>query len=610
MASRASRRPNLRNLNPVFHKREKSEDNSELSHGMIKQARKSGVLNLSGRGLATVPDKVWNLHEPEKEVEVTLDTLMEREEDAWWNQRALTNLDLSSNTLTSISPNIQNLHALTVLSLYDNALTSIPKEIGQLEKLTRVNLSRNKLKELPAEFFRIRDLKHLTLAYNCFEELNPDVSDLHMLEVLDVSNNNLKSLPGGIGFLVRLTQLLCSYNHLKELPDDLVNMRSLQKLDLMHNDLESLPMDIGSLRKLQCLYAQHNDIRLLPDFDGCVELQELHIANNFIKEVPGDLCSKLPHLKILDLRDNKIEKLPDEIALLQSLIRLDLSNNSINSLPNSLHTLAHLVSLQVEGNPIKSIRRDILQCGTGRILKTLRDRSQLDASTMPEVKDSALVGEENSIFPDKFKIRKTRSLNVAMQNISTIPIKVFQDAQEEAANIVDLSKNRIEDVPEGLEKLVDCATEIILSQNLISSIPVFMTQFSRLSRLDVSCNNLSDLPNEFGGLAMLRELNIANNKFKHFPSCIYELQGLEILLARENQIEKIDASNSGLGALKRLATLDLRNNNIEHVPPILGNLKNITCLDIIGNRFRQPRHQVLEKGTDAVMSYLRDRIPN
>lgn len=60
------------------------------------------------------------------------------------------------------------------------------------------------------------------------------------------------------------------------------------------------------------------------------------------------------------------------------------------------------------------------------------------------------------------------------------------------------------------------------------------------------------------------------------PNCVYELQGLEILLACDNRIKVIDATNSGLGALKRLATLDLRNNNIEQVPPILGNLKNIT----------------------------------
>lgn len=32
------------------------------------------------------------------------------------------------------------------------------------------------------------------------------------------------------------------------------------------------------------------------------------------------------------------------------------------------------------------------------------------------------------------------------------------------------------------------------------------------------------------------------------------------------------------------------------------------CLDLNGNKFRNPRHQILAKGTDAIMSYLRDRI--
>lgn len=53
-------------------------------------------------------------------------------------------------------------------------------------------------------------------------------------------------------------------------------------MDLLHNDLIALPEDIGSLRKLQCLYLQHNDIVALPDFDGCEDLQELHLANNYI----------------------------------------------------------------------------------------------------------------------------------------------------------------------------------------------------------------------------------------------------------------------------------------------------------------------------------------
>lgn len=60
------------------------------------------------------------------------------------------------------------------------------------------------------------------------------------------------------------------------------------------------------------------------------------------------------------------------------------------------------------------------------------------------------------------------------------------------------------------------------------------------------------------------------------PTCIYELNGLEVLLAKDNQIDKIDATSNGLGGLKRLSTLDLANNSIDYVPPILGNLTNLT----------------------------------
>lgn len=134
----------------------------------------------------------------------------------------------------------------------------------------------------------------------------------------------------------------------------------------------------------------------------------------------------MPHLKIFDIRDNKITQIPDEIALLQSLIRFDISNNSVNNLPYSLSSLAHLVSLQVEGNPIKSIRRDVLQCGTVRILKTLRDRqagqetAAKTSNSSSSLSDSAytmggdglnsprtgLSFEEDSVFPDKYDSHK------------------------------------------------------------------------------------------------------------------------------------------------------------------------------------------------------------
>lgn len=139
-----------------------------------------------------------------------------QEDNAWWNQKSLANLDLSSNTLTNIEKDIGLLQDLTVLNvlisssltylnntffynqiilnsndfqLHDNALTSIPPAIGTLQKLTKLNISHNKLTELPTEFFQLRDLRQLNLSHNSFVEINAGVSDMVMLEVLVSSSS-------------------------------------------------------------------------------------------------------------------------------------------------------------------------------------------------------------------------------------------------------------------------------------------------------------------------------------------------------------------------------------------------------------------------------------
>ncbi|KRK03620.1 leucine-rich repeat-containing protein 40 isoform X3 [Drosophila yakuba] len=609
---------------PIFHERTTHEDDQVLTQQLWKLARKSGTLNLSNKALARVPERLYDINEADADSKaVNLEQLTIKEEDAWWNQVPLNNLDLSSNTLTHLSPKIVNLQSLTVLTLHDNALVELPPEIGKLEKLMRLNVSHNKLSQLPREIYSLPELRHLNISYNEFNELNPDISDLHMLEFLDGGHNNIQSLPGGIGFLVRLTALLLPYNHIKELPPDLVNMRSLQKIDLMQNDLTCLPEDMGLLRKLECLYLQHNDILELPEFEGNETLSELHASNNFIKTIPKAMCSNLPHLKILDLRDNKITELPDELCLLRNLNRLDVSNNTISVLPVTLSSLAHLISLQVEGNPIKTIRRDILQCGTSRILKTLHERALAKAKEEGGGVDEAFTSAGISVtrlragqsddgdmpgnFPDRYKLRHTRTLAVNLEELTEVPDQVFQIARDEGVHVVDFARNQLSTLPNGLQHMKDLVTELVLSNNVIGYVPQFISQFTRISFLNLSNNLLNDLPTEFGVLNTLRELNIANNRFQFIPNCVYELKGLEIFIASENHIKMLNVS--GLQSMPRLSTLDLRNNDIETVPPILGNLTNITHLELVGNPFRQPRHQILMKGTDAIMSYLRDRIP-
>jgi len=58
-------------------------------------------------------------------------------------------------------------------------------------------------------------------------------------------------------------------------------------------------------------------------------MQELHIGNNGIRSINGDVVTNLVSLSILDLCDNKLDTLPDEIGLCQTLERLNLTNNSL-----------------------------------------------------------------------------------------------------------------------------------------------------------------------------------------------------------------------------------------------------------------------------------------
>lgn len=53
MAKQSQVKSRRKLLNPVFHLQTKQEDDNQLTKGMIKVVRRTGQLNLSGRGLGT-----------------------------------------------------------------------------------------------------------------------------------------------------------------------------------------------------------------------------------------------------------------------------------------------------------------------------------------------------------------------------------------------------------------------------------------------------------------------------------------------------------------------------------------------------------------------------
>ncbi|XP_071010243.1 leucine-rich repeat-containing protein 40 isoform X2 [Oncorhynchus clarkii lewisi] len=546
--------------------RTEKEEPVAVPYGLLKTARKSGQLNLSGRGLTEVPQSVWrlNLDTPEEAKQ----NLSFGADDRWWDQTDLTKLLLSSNKLEALSEDVKLLPALTVLDVHDNQLTSLPTSIGELQHLQKLSLSHNKLKEFPEEIWSLKNLTSLQLQQNLLEHLPEGVGLLTNLDDIDLSNNQLTAVPDSLGNLNHLVKLNLSHNKLKSLPSGISVMKNLRLLDCTHNQLESIPPVLSQMASLEQLYLRHNKLRFLPELPSS-RLKELHVGNNQIEVLEAEHLKHLSTLSVLELRDNKVKTLPEEIKLLQGLERLDLVNNDISSLPAALALLPKLKILTLEGNPLRGIRRDLLTKGTNELLKYLRGRIKEDSDGKGDEPDTAMtLPSQAKINVHTIKTRKT--LDYSEKQMACVPDDVFDAVGSEPVASVNFSKNQLAAVPP--------------RNNLLTSLPM-----------------------EIEALMKLRSITLSFNRFKLFPEVLYRVPSLETILISNNQVGAINPLQ--LKALDKLSTLDLQNNDIMQVPPELGNCTSLRALMLDGNPFRNPRAAIVSRGTDAVLEYLRSRIP-
>ena len=593
----------------VFYK---ETGDGDLHPKIIQQARRTGQLNLSGRGLVKVPDNVYGINELEGEAPkqgFSMDRVEEAE--AWWDYVELNKLILASNKLSTVSPKIGDLMALQTLDLHDNAIERLPGEIGKLENLSRLNLNHNKLKSLPLDFFSLRNLRMLSVSNNQLIEIHDDLSRLDLLEMLDLSHNQLKKLPNSIGYLTKVTNLNLSHNVLTEIPSEISFLSLISTLDMTQNQIETLPESMSDLSKLEMLLLRHNRLKEMPNLRCCSHLKEMHLGNNQLTEIKTEDVENIPNVGVLDLRDNKIASIPDEIINLHGLERLDLTNNDLSTLPYTLGTMPNLKSLLVEGNPMKSIRRDIIQRGTVGLMKYLKSRLTTDElaqlgdrnqSTSP----APTLGSSPPV-PDKFSMKNSQSLTMTKKELTALPADAIDNAKEANVQGVDLSKNYFDSMPDALQELLPQIYEFNMSHNRLSQVSVWIGSGVHLQYLNLGNNKLSSLPAEISQCVQLREVALPYNKFDHLPICLFACSKLETIIMCDNQISQIDVQ--GLSKLNMLAILDLRNNNIGAVPPELGLMKQLKNLSLEGNAFRMPRPQILVKGTEAILAYLRDRIP-
>ncbi|MEH2260863.1 leucine-rich repeat domain-containing protein [Nostoc sp.] len=264
----------------------------------------------------------------------------------------LQSLHLSDNQLSSLPPEIGKLTNLQFLYLDSNQLSSLPPEIRKLTNLEFLNLSDNQLSSLPPEIGKLINLQSLNLSDNQLSSLPPEIGKLTNLQFLNLSDNQLSSLPAEIVQLTNLQTLNLDLNELSSLPPEIGQLTNLRKLKLNQNKLSSLPPEIGQLTKLQTLDLDSNQLSTLPKEIGqLTKLQELKLSNSRLETLPVETW-KLTNLTVLDLRDGQIKMLPDRIEQLFELSNLNLRNNLLDTLPKQIWQLTKLKRLDLRGNKL------------------------------------------------------------------------------------------------------------------------------------------------------------------------------------------------------------------------------------------------------------------
>ncbi|RXG52318.1 Leucine-rich repeat protein 1 [Armadillidium vulgare] len=114
------------------------------------------------------------------------------------------------------------------------------------------------------------------------------------------------------------------------------------------------------------------------------------------------------------------------------------------------------------------------------------------------------------------KLKYLRELNFSDNTIKTLPLELGNLSN---LSVLIVKGNQIEEIPEQLfnGKFKDSLVNLDLSNNNISELPFSIGKLKKLKILNLSRNKLVQLPYSFGRLRKLQELRVAKNEISYFP---------------------------------------------------------------------------------------------
>uniref|UniRef100_A0A8D9E2H8 non-specific serine/threonine protein kinase n=1 Tax=Cacopsylla melanoneura TaxID=428564 RepID=A0A8D9E2H8_9HEMI len=467
---------------------------------------------------------------------------------------AITRLDLSHNTLPWAAPALFQLPSLRVLNLASNKIERLPSPLsGDFELASPLHSAASEKKwgrgrGGESRAYWLPMLEELYLQFNRLETIPEDIFHLPSLITLDLSNNKLQTLSSQMWRSPRLKELNVAFNLLKELPtlsnveDTMSDAGSVCSVESSksgesnpetttptispydcdirfkenrHSNMKLLPLTHHNVWSHGGLEVTEHALPLPPTTDSTeggeggilssrggpadtphqCPLLSLNLAHNLFTSVPPVLPCLAVNLAKLNMAYNSLRSMSHITSYPNSLKQLDLSHNKISCWPSLPQIdssdpmeLAAVTCYCPDNLPVKS-----------HLGPMLRGRQSLRTSVLSNV----------CAHRRHLRLDALRTLILADNLITRIQLSTDDDGESMGSNNVSSDEMEGEVCSLARTRLMFPNLSMLdLSNNQLKDIPTSIHELNNLSVLNVSNNrDITELPYQMGLLSRLWNLN-------------------------------------------------------------------------------------------------------
>ena len=305
---------------------------------------------------------------------------------------------------------------------------------------------------------------------------------------------------------------------------------------------------------------------------------KLDLAHMRLTELP-EAIANLTGLHMLNLHNNQLKDLPEAIANLTGLHMLNLHSNQLTELPEAIGSLTQLRRLVVSRNKLTELPEAI---GSLTQLKVLH----LSYNQLTE-------------FPEAIaSLTGLQKLYLSENQLTELP--------QTLASLTGLQKlflynNKLKKMPEAIGSLPQLQG-LFFSQNQLTELPETVANLTQLQELGLDNNQLTKLPEAIANITQLQQLYLQENQLTELPEALTNLTQLQRLYLNNNELTELP---DRLGELAELEYLWLHNNRLADLPASLGRLPKLKQLRLDGNPLNPDLAAAYDRGTEAVLEYLR-----